>query len=87
MPSQNAYREIVSCSNCTDFQARRLVTRFRDKINEQTRFVHTLNSTLVATERTMACIMENYQTSNGTVEVPDVLQQYMTGIKEISRKK
>jgi seryl-tRNA synthetase len=87
MPSQNAYREIVSCSNCTDFQARRLVTRFRDKISEQTRFVHTLNSTLVATERTMACIMENYQTSNGTVEVPDVLQQYMTGIKEISRKK
>ncbi|MGB7955413.1 MAG: serine--tRNA ligase [Candidatus Nitrosopolaris sp.] len=87
MPSQNAYREIVSCSNCTDFQARRLVTRFRDKINEETRFVHTLNSTLVATERTMACIMENYQTSNGTVEVPDVLQQYMRGIKEISRKK
>ena len=86
MPSQNAYREIVSCSNCTDFQARRLVTRFRDKINEQTRFVHTLNSTLVATERTMACIMENYQTSNGTVEVPDVLQQYMAGMKEISRK-
>ncbi|MRN60745.1 MAG: serine--tRNA ligase, partial [Nitrosopumilales archaeon] len=86
MPSQNAYREIVSCSNCTDFQARRLVTRFRDKINEQTRFVHTLNSTLVATERTMACIMENYQTSNGTVEVPDVLHQYMRGIKEISRK-
>jgi seryl-tRNA synthetase len=86
MPSQNAYREIVSCSNCTDFQARRLVTRFRDKINEHTRFVHTLNSTLVATERTMACIMENYQTSNGTVEVPDVLQQYMAGMKEISRK-
>jgi seryl-tRNA synthetase len=86
MPSQNAYREIVSCSNCTDFQARRLVTRFRDKINEQTRFVHTLNSTLVATERTMACIMENYQTSNGTVEVPDVLQQYMAGMKEIRCK-
>jgi len=86
MPSQNAYREIVSCSNCTDFQARRLVTRFRDKINEQTRFVHTLNSTLVATERTMACIMENYQTSNGTVEVPDVLHQYMAGMKEIRCK-
>jgi seryl-tRNA synthetase len=86
MPSQNGYREIVSCSNCLDFQARRLATRFRDKINEQTRFVHTLNSTLVATERTMACIMENYQTSNGTVEVPDLLQQYMAGIKQISRK-
>lgn len=86
MPSQNAYREIVSCSNCTDFQARRLFTRFRDKINEQTRFVHTLNSTLVATERTLACIMENYQTSSGTVEVPGVLQQYMGGMKEIRRK-
>ena len=86
MPSQNAYREIVSCSNCTDFQARRLVTRFRDKINEQTRYVHTLNSTLVATERTMACIMENYQTSNGTVDIPDVLQQYMAGMKQIRCK-
>ncbi|HET7147199.1 MAG TPA: serine--tRNA ligase [Candidatus Nitrosopolaris sp.] len=86
MPSQNAYREIVSCSNCSDFQARRLATRFRDKINEQTRFVHTLNSTLVATERTMACIMENYQTSSGTVEVPALLQQYMAGMKYISHK-
>jgi seryl-tRNA synthetase len=86
MPSQNAYREIVSCSNCTDFQARRLGTRFRDKINEQTRFVHTLNSTLVATERTMACIMENYQTSRGNIEVPDVLQKYMAGMKEIRRE-
>ena len=86
MPSQNAYREIVSCSNCTDFQARRLIIRFRDKINEQTRFVHTLNSTLVATERTLACIMENYQTSRGTVEVPDVLQHYMGEMREIRRK-
>jgi seryl-tRNA synthetase len=86
MPSQNAYREIVSCSNCTDFQARRLVIRFRDKINEQTRFVHTLNSTLVATERTMACVMENYQTSNGTVDIPHVLQQYMAGMKQIRCK-
>jgi seryl-tRNA synthetase len=86
MPSQNAYREIVSCSNCTDFQARRLSTRFRDKINEQTRFVHTLNSTLVATERTMACIMENYQTSRGNVEVPDVLQQYMAGMTVLRRE-
>jgi seryl-tRNA synthetase len=86
MPSQNAYREIVSCSNCWDFQARRLATRFRDKINEQTRFVHTLNSTLVATERTLACIMENYQTSRGTVKVPDVLQHYMGEMREIGRK-
>jgi seryl-tRNA synthetase len=64
MPGQGAYREIVSCSNCTDYQARRLRIRFKDKTNEETRLVHTLNSTLVATERTMVSIMENCQTSN-----------------------
>ncbi len=84
MPSQNAYREIGSCSNCTDYQARRLGIRFRDKTNEETRLVHTLNSTLVATERTLVTILENYQTSKGTVEVPDILQKYMGYIKEIS---
>jgi seryl-tRNA synthetase len=83
MAGQNAYREIVSCSNCLDYQARRLAIRFRDKTNEDTRFLHTLNSTLVATERTMVAILENYQTSSGTVEVPEVLQDYMGGIKEI----
>jgi seryl-tRNA synthetase len=83
MAGQNAYREIVSCSNCTDYQARRLGIRFRDRTNEETRLVHTLNSTLVATERTMVAILENYQTSKGTVQVPDVLQGYMGGIKEI----
>lgn len=86
MPSQKAYREIVSCSNCADFQARRLRIRFRDKTNEETRFVHTLNSTLVATERTMACILESYQTSAGTIKIPDVLQHYMGEITEIRRK-
>jgi seryl-tRNA synthetase len=86
MPSQKAYREIVSCSNCVDFQARRLRTRFRDKTNEETRLVHTLNGTLVATERTMACILENYQTSTGTIKIPDVLQHYMGEITEIRRK-
>src|SRR6188472_683194 len=84
LPSQNAYREIGSCSNCTDYQSRRLGIRFRDKTNEETRLVHTLNSTLVATERTLVTIMENNQTSKGTVEVPDVLQKYMGDIKEIS---
>jgi len=82
MAGQKAYREIVSCSNCTDYQARRLGIRFRDKTNEDTRLVHTLNSTLVATERTMVAILENYQTAKGTVQVPDILQDYM-GIKEI----
>ena len=84
MPGQNAHREIGSCSNCTDYQSRRLSIRFRDKTNEETRLVHTLNSTLVATERTLVTIMENNQTSKGTVEVPDVLQKYMGGMKEIS---
>lgn len=83
MAGQNAYREIVSCSNCVDYQARRLGIRFRDKTNEDTRLVHTLNSTLVATERTLVAILENYQTSGGAVEVPDVLQGYMGGTKEI----
>jgi seryl-tRNA synthetase len=84
MAGQNAYREIVSCSNCVDYQARRLGIRFRDRTNEETRLVHTLNSTLVATERTMVAILENYQTSKGTVRVPDVLQGYMGGMKEIT---
>ncbi|MDQ4050701.1 MAG: serine--tRNA ligase [Thermoproteota archaeon] len=83
MAGQDAYREIVSCSNCLDYQARRLSIRFRDKTNEDTRFVHTLNSTLVATERTMVAIIENFQTPNGNVKVPEVLQKYMGGIEEI----
>ncbi|MEO9363345.1 MAG: serine--tRNA ligase, partial [Nitrososphaera sp.] len=83
MPGQGAYREIVSCSNCTDYQARRLAIRFRDKTNEETRLVHTLNSTLVAVQRTLVAIMENYQTPSGTVEVPEVLQKYMGGLAEI----
>ncbi len=83
MAGQNAYREIVSCSNCLDYQARRLGIRFRDKTNEETRLVHTLNSTLVATERTMVAILETFQTSNGTVEIPKVLQKYMGGLEEI----
>lgn len=83
MAGQNAYREIVSCSNCLDYQARRLGIRFRDKTNEGTRLVHTLNSTLVATERTMVAILENFQTSEGSVIIPKVLQKYMGGLDEI----
>jgi len=86
MAGQNAYREIVSCSNCADYQARSLGVRFRDRTNEETRLVHTLNSTLVATERTMVAILEDYQTSDGTVQVPDALQKYMGEIKEIKRR-
>ncbi len=83
MSGQNAYREIISCSNCVDYQARRLRIRFRDKTNEETRLVHTLNSTLVATQRTMVAILENYQTKEGTVEIPDALRKYMGDLKEI----
>ena len=76
MAGQNAYREIVSCSNCVDYQSRRLKIRFRDKSNEDTKYIHTLNSTLVAIERTMVAILENNQTKDGHVEIPKVLQKY-----------
>ena len=82
-PGQGSYRELVSCSNCLDYQARRLRIRFRDNTNEETKLVHTLNSTLVATERTMVSIIENYQTDNGTIEVPEILQKYMGDTKEM----
>jgi len=77
MAGQNAYREVVSCSNCLDYQSRRLKIRFRDKTNEDTKYIHTLNSTLIATERTMVAIMENFQTKDGHVNIPNVLQKYM----------
>ena len=77
MAGQNAYREVVSCSNCLDYQSRRLKIRFRDKTNEDTKYIHTLNSTLVATERTMVAILENFQTKDGHVNIPNILQKYM----------
>lgn len=86
MPGQDKYREIASCSNCIDFQARRLRIRHRGKVNEETQLVHTLNSTLVATERTMVAILENYQTTNQSVIVPTVLRKYMGDMKEIKVK-
>jgi seryl-tRNA synthetase len=82
-PGQSSYREIVSCSNCLDYQARRLRIRYRDNVNEETKLVHTLNSTLIATERTMVSIIENYQTDEETVEVPEILRKYMGDAKEI----
>jgi len=83
MAGQNAYREIVSCSNCLDYQARRLKIRFRDKTNEDTQYLHTLNSTLIATTRIMVSIMENFQTKDGHIKIPNVLQNYMGDQKEI----
>jgi seryl-tRNA synthetase len=77
MAGQNGYREIVSCSNCLEFQARRLKIRFRDRTNDQPQYLHTLNSTLVATSRTLVSILENFQTKDGHVEVPKILQKYV----------
>jgi seryl-tRNA synthetase len=77
MAGQNSYREIVSCSNCLDFQARRLKIRFRDRTNDQPLYLHTLNSTLVATSRTLVSILENFQTKDGHVAVPKILQKYV----------
>ena len=83
MPGQNAYREIVSCSNCLDYQARRLKIRFRDKTNEDTQYMHTLNSTLIATTRILVALMENGQTKDGHIKIPNVLHSYMGNQKEI----
>ena len=77
MAGQNAYREIVSCSNCLDYQARRLKIRFRDKTNESTQYLHTLNSTLVATSRVLVSILENFQTKDGHINIPKALQSYI----------
>lgn len=77
-PGSNKYRELVSCSNCTDYQARKLNIRF-GKRGGEIDTLHTLNSTAIATERTICCILENYQEEDGSVRVPDVLQPYMGG--------
>ena len=85
MPGQDAYREIVSSSNCVDYQSRRLRIRFRDRPDEETRLVHTLNSTLVATGRTLVAIIENFQRADGTIRIPDPLKKYV-GSDEISAR-
>ena len=84
-PSQSQYRELVSTSNCTDYQARRLKIRYREKDGMPTKFCHTLNSTLIAIQRGLTCILENYQKKDGSVEVPKVLQKYVD-FKEIKLK-
>ncbi len=82
LPSYNDYKEISSCSNDTDFQARRANMRFRNKDNKLD-FMHTLNGSGLAVGRTLVAILENYQNSDGTVNVPDALQSYMGGAKRI----
>ncbi len=85
LPSQGRYREISSCSNCEDFQARRMNTRYRPLDGGKPRFVHTLNGSGIAVGRAMIAVMENYQRKDGTIEIPKVLLPYMGGIKEIVR--
>jgi len=82
LPGQSKYREIVSCSNCTDYQARRLNVRFRKNPNDKPRFAHTLNSTAMAIGRTLVAIIENYQTKDGSIVVPEALVPY-AGITRI----
>ncbi|MBM3617181.1 MAG: serine--tRNA ligase [Alphaproteobacteria bacterium] len=86
LPGQDTYREISSCSNCGDFQARRLKARYRAEGDKNTTFVHTLNGSGLAVGRTMVAIIENYQQADGTVKVPDVLVPYMGGLTVIGGK-
>jgi seryl-tRNA synthetase len=83
MPVQKQYREVVSCSNCTDYQARRLNIRYRTP--RGTMYVHTLNSTAIAIQRTLVAIMENYQQKDGSVKIPEVLIPYMQGLEQIGK--
>jgi seryl-tRNA synthetase len=88
MPAQNTYREMISCSNDTDYQARRLNIKYREKEGAAPKgFVHTLNSTALATGRTIVAIIENYQQEDGSVVVPEVLRKYMGGVKKITPKR
>lgn len=84
IPAQETYREISSCSNCEDFQARRAMIRYRDD-NNKPQFLHTLNGSGLAVGRTVAAVLENYQNADGSVTIPEVLVPYMGGIKEITK--
>jgi seryl-tRNA synthetase len=86
LPGQGAYREISSCSVCSDFQARRMNARYRAAGEKQPRFVHTLNGSGLAVGRTLVAVLENYQNEDGSVTVPAVLQPYMGGLARIERQ-
>ena len=83
LPSQNTYREISSCSNCGDFQARRMDARFKRAGEKKTEYLHTLNGSGLAVGRTLVAVMENYQQEDGTIAVPAALQPYMGGLKQV----
>ena len=84
LPGQQKYREISSCSNCTDFQARRMKARVRNPETSKPELIHTLNGSGVAAGRALIAVMENYQQSDGSIRVPDVLRSYMGGLEVIS---
>ena len=86
-PTLARYRELVSCSNCTDYQARRLNLRWREAPSKPTQgFVHTLNNTALATSRTMIGIIEQFQQKDGTVMIPKVLRPFMDGMETLGKK-
>ncbi len=84
LPGQNAYREISSCSNCTDFQARRMNLRYRPDAQSKPRFVHTLNGSGLAVGRTLIAVLENGQQADGSVVIPEALRPYMGGVERIT---
>jgi seryl-tRNA synthetase len=86
LPGQNAYREISSCSNCTDFQARRASLRYRPDAAAKPRFVHTLNGSGLAVGRTLIAVLENYQEADGSVRVPEALRPYLGGVERLTRE-
>lgn len=84
LPSYNSYKEISSCSNCEDFQARRMMLRFKD-IDKKNKYVHTLNGSGLAIDRLWAAVVENYQQSDGSIKIPEPLQPYLNGLKIIKK--
>ena len=87
LPGQKRYREISSCSTCTDFQARRMNARYRPEGEKQTRFVHTLNGSGLAVGRTLVAVMENYQQEDGSIAIPEVFQPYIHGLTKLEPKR
>jgi seryl-tRNA synthetase len=86
LPGQDAYREISSCSNCTDFQARRASLRYRPEPGAKPRFLHTLNGSGLAVGRTLVAVLENYQQEDGSVVIPEALRPYMDGQERITAR-
>ncbi len=85
LPAQNTYREISSCSNMWDFQARRMQARYRVKGEKKPRLVHTLNGSGLAVGRTLVAILENYQNQDGSITIPEILRSYMGGVEVIGK--